>query len=249
MTLHSLRPRSAAMIFAVAIAGLMPDSASAIINGTASGLSSYTVQIVTRAGRNCSGVVIGRTAVATAAHCAGAGAKILSGGAPAVATSVSNLAVLEDGTQIRVSGDAAILRFANPRFAAPVPVGSETGSHFVVAGFGTTDEAHPGANGALHQATLVRAGPYKLIDPHRAGRAISASACFGDSGGPVMQGSTLIGIITRASHTSPRIACGHLTHYAPIMRSGRTTANGLVSAALSLPQFHTVSGKVQRLEY
>ena len=212
----------AAMVLAVAITSLAPGTAHAIVNGTASWLASHTVQIVTRAGRTCSGVVIGRMAVATAAHCAGSGAKVLSGGAPVIAASVSSSVILEDGTRVSVSGDAAILRFTTPLpgFASPVTIGAEAADgRFTVAGYGTTNEAHPGANGALHEASLVRAGPRRLVDPHRVG-SIGASACFGDSGGPVMQGSTLVGIVTRASHPSPRIACGHLTHYAPIVRSG-----------------------------
>jgi hypothetical protein len=71
----------------------------------------------------------------------------------------------------------------------------------------------------LHEASLVAAGPRALVDPNRSG-SISASACFGDSGGSVMRGSELVGIITRAAHPSPRIAGGHLTRWAPVTVSG-----------------------------
>ncbi len=66
----------------------------------------------------------------------------------------------------------------------------------------------------------MRASARALVDPHRSG-SIGASACFGDSGGPVMRGGELVGIITRAAHPSPRIACGDLTRWAAITVSGQ----------------------------
>src|SRR6202022_2322230 len=73
---------------------------------------------------------------------------------------------------------------------------------------GTKCEGWHGSFGALHEATLVAHSPYALVDPNRTG-SIGASACFGDSGGPVLRGGMLVGIITRAAHPSPRLACGH----------------------------------------
>lgn len=223
-----------APLVACAILAAATDNAAAIINGTASWMSGHTVQVVARSGRICTGVVIDSTAVVTAAHCAGYGATILAGGAPAKVTSVTNSIVRADGTRIRVAGDAAILKLAAPIYASPVNVGSGiSGTSFTVAGFGTTSEEHPGAVGALHEASLVRAGPNALIDPHRQGQ-IGASACFGDSGGPVIQGGALVGIITRASHPSPRIACGHLTHFAPVIATvGAPVATSSAPAAAS----------------
>ena len=62
---------------------------------------------------------------------------------------------------------------------------------------------------------LVAEGPNTLVDPNRAG-SIGASACFGDSGGPVLRGGMLVGIITRATHPSPHLACGHLTRWVAV---------------------------------
>ena len=74
----------------------------------------------------------------------------------------------------------------------------------------------------LRRAARGNAGcrrPRALVDPNRTG-SIGASACFGDSGGPVTRGGELVGIITRAAHPSPRIACGDLTRWAAITVSG-----------------------------
>ncbi len=98
------------------------------------------------------------------------------------------------------------------------PVGEGEGDIFTIAGYGTTDEHWRGTFGKLHEAVVVPAEPRALVDPNRTG-SISASACFGDSGGPVMRGGMLVGIITRAAHPSPRIACGDLTRWAAITAS------------------------------
>jgi hypothetical protein len=97
-----------------------------------------------------------------------------------------------------------------------------------IAGFGAVDEIHQGG-GALHEASLVHAGRFLLVDPRRSG-PISASACFGDSGGPVVSGGQLVGVITRASYPRSARACGYYTHYAPVVVSGHaqpaTTGSG-----------------------
>ena len=94
------------------------------------------------------------------------------------------------------------------------------GDRFTIAGYGTTDERARGAFGSLHEASLVAASGRALVDPNRSG-AIGASACFGNSGGPVMRGGELVGVITRANYPHKRIACGYYTRWAPIRVYGR----------------------------
>jgi hypothetical protein len=120
---------------------------------------------------------------------------------------------------VHVSGDASILHLSKPlpETIAAVPVGDGDGDNFIIAGYG--------GSGRLHQATLVAASPYALVDPGRDG-TISASACFGDSGGPVLRGGVLVGVITRAAHPSPHRACGDLTRWAPISVSGNVEELG-----------------------
>ena len=65
----------------------------------------------------------------------------------------------------------------------------------------------------------MNASPYSLVDPGRDG-PISASACYGDSGGPVLRGGVLVGVITRANYPHKRIACGFYTTWTPIAVSG-----------------------------
>ena len=192
--------------------------ADAVVMGTASSLGSYTVRLI---GRDyCSGVAIARRLVVTAAHCARRSMRVVGGGSISIA-GVARSAVLEDGRRVRVSGDAAILRLAEPlpMNISSAPVGRGEGDTFTIAGYGTTDEDARGAFGSLHEASLVAASSRALVDPHRSG-SIGASACFGDSGGPVMRGGMLVGIITRAAYPRRRIACGYLTRWAPVTASG-----------------------------
>jgi hypothetical protein len=224
-------PRLRATAFiALTAAVLAARPALAVVQGTSSSLS-YTVRLV--GAYYCSGVVIARRAVVTAAHC-GRGMRVLAGGRSYGIASVSRSAVLDDGRRVEVKGDAAILHLTSPlaESVAAAPVGEGSGDSFTIAGYGTTDERWRGSFGRLHEAHLVNAGDNVLVDPHRSGN-ISASACFGDSGGPVLRGGELVGIITRAAHPAPRIACGDYTRWAPI----RVTGAGEAVAVNNEPAF------------
>jgi hypothetical protein len=192
--------------------------AHAVIKGSASAHGRHTVRLVGN-GSHCSGVVIARNAIATAAHCARL-MNVIAGSRSFRVAGISRSAVLDDGRRVSVSGDAAILRLAAPLPAdvEAAPVGDGSGDNYTIAGYGTTDERWRVSSGALHEATLVAEGAHALVDPNRTG-TIGASACFGDSGGPVLRGGMLVGVISRASHPSPHLACGHLTRWAPLTAS------------------------------
>jgi Trypsin len=200
---------------AVMLAAAPP--AGAVVKGIRShSLTAYTVRLV--GDGYCSGVVIAPRLVVTARHCA-YGMSVLAAHRYYRVAKVSRDGVLDDGRRVHVSGDASILHLSKPlpETIAAVPVGDGDGDNFIIAGYG--------GSGILHQANLVAAGPYALVDPGRDG-AISASACFGDSGGPVLRGGVLVGVITRAAHPSPRRACGDLTRWAPISVSGNVEVLG-----------------------
>jgi hypothetical protein len=201
--------------------------ASAVIKGTSSTLGPHVVRI--HAGHVCTGVAIARRVIVTARHCVRGGMRIVAGRVSIGVAGTGQSGTLDDGRQVSVTGDATIVRLAAPLPVSivPVKVGEGDGDQYTIAGYGTASEAARGAVGTLREAKLVAAEPRALVDPNRTG-SIGASACFGDSGGPVLRGGALIGIITRAAHPHPHIACGHLTRWAPVVASDAAATTAAV---------------------
>ncbi len=227
----------AALLLAQTIAALLVAAApaGAVVLGTSSSLGGYTVRLV--GPYYCSGVAIARRYIATAAHCANRRMRVMSGGGSIGIAGVSHSAVLDDGRRVSVAGDAVILKLAEdlPFGVSAAPLGSGDGDSFTIAGYGTIDEAARGAFGSLHEAKLVAGPGRQLVDPNRSG-AVGASACFGDSGGPVMRGGALVGVITRANCPRERIACGFYTRWAPVRVSGTATAAATADDSASVAE-------------
>jgi hypothetical protein len=197
-----------------------------VIMGTRShSLASYTVRLVGNG--KCSAAVIARRLVATARHCA-YGMTVLADHHYYRVAKVSRDGVLDDGRRVYAAGDSSILHLTKPlpETILAAPVGDGEGDSFTIGGYGTTSERWRGGFGRLHEATLVATDTYyALVDPGRDG-PISASACYGDSGGPVLRGGVLVGVITRANYPHKRIACGFYTTWAPIAVSGNVEVLG-----------------------
>jgi hypothetical protein len=228
---------------------LFATPAHAVVKGRPSAHAAFTVRLVGNV--QCSGVVISRIAVATAGHC-GRGLQVIAGGRSFGIARISRSVILDDGRRVSVSGDAAILQLASPLPAefATAPIGDGLGDTYTIAGYGTPDERWRSAFGVLREAMLVAEAPYTLVDPNRTD-SIGASACHGDSGGPVLRGGMLVGIVTRAAHPSPHLACGHLTRWAPVTAYDPVAmgaSNAADTAAIEPPRHISAeaSGRVKR---
>jgi hypothetical protein len=228
---------SAAFIFA-------PSPAHAVMKGySAGGISRHVVKLV---GHNllCTATVIGRDKLLTANHC-------VEGTGP--------FHVIAAGRQIAVvshssAGQVTQLTLASPLPASIVPI--ETGSastdgSFTIAGYGTAQESARMHSAGLKEARLVADAKYGgLVDPKRRG-PISASACMGDSGGPVAKFDgrryVLVGIVERVSNYAGVGACGFLTHFSAV--SGNSTyasAPAGTTRQASEPRAMRVASKKQR---
>jgi len=215
-----------AFIFAASAAFLLSSGdAHAVMRGsTAGGISRHVVKLV---GHNllCTATVVGRQHLLTANHC-------VEGSGP--------FHVVVGGRQIAVAshspaGQVTQLTLAAPLPASVVPIstsgaGGADGS-YTIAGYGTAQESARMHSAGLREARLVNDSRYNaLVDPRRRG-AISASACMGDSGGPVARYDgkryVLVGIVERVSNYAGIGACGFLTHYSSV--SG-------VSSVASVPE-------------
>lgn len=220
------------------------DPAHAIINGNSSSLGVHMVRIIGGTGKpNCSGVALDRIHIVTAGHCRAR--YVLTDNDRIRVARTARSALLDDGKRVSVRGDAVIvtLRHQLPVSIRPIAIGAQDKGPFVIAGFGAVAESQRGRLGPLHEAIVVQHTASWLVDPQRDGE-LSASACYGDSGGAVIQNGALVGVITRASHPNPRRVCGHLTQFTPIMATG---AGPVRSTAVSLaPEQKAVRRKAKR---
>ena len=203
--------------------------ADAIMRGHgAAGIGRHVVRLVGRGGLACSATVIGPQEVLTSNHC-------IDGSDPYF--------VIAGGRRIKVAshsgyGTVARLTLASPLPGGYVPIatagGFGDGGAIVIAGYGTGVESANARGWALRAATLVADGNSgALVDPARRG----ASACMGDSGGPVARFDgrqyVLVGIIERASNPSPTRACGDRTHYVSV--GGLSSWSGTTAARTDAP--------------
>lgn len=224
---HALR----ALALCFGLAGLAP-AAQAVVGPTTSEgrLAPHVVMVLKSSARGpafCTGIVIARDVVLTAAHCvAGAtGLRLhLPGGERSdlllVADSIVHPEYRPDAPRTRErSIDLAMVRAATPLPAALSPVEIDwapqvsVGMPYRVAGFGLGAEGVERSAGVLRVTSLAARAPLSKIllwanDPEARGRG----ACTGDSGGPIFAGNSdrLVAVTVWSTGAGKR-QCGDLT--------------------------------------
>lgn len=238
------RPSLAITGLAAAILSALPeDRASAIVGGASvptEDLARQVVMIKDARGNHCTGTVIARDLVLTAAHCAATTVGLTVYGADAAnAASYTVLIAVRhpqynarNYTRAQATVDLAVLKLASPlRDAKPVPVRGRVpipGERLVIAGFGVTASGSTKGMGSLRIATVTAVGQpstlqLRLSDVASRGGAIAGlGACDGDSGGPVFEQKggqfAVVGVLSWANGPNLSPGCGGLTGVTPLMR-------------------------------
>lgn len=203
--------------------------------------SQPEVMFVGSGGNFCTGTMIVRDLVLTAAHCIHRGdsyklVEVGRDGQP-VFNDVAAIAThpqfnLKSMLAHRATADVALLKLKVPHkgYLAPLhPLRPRValGERFVVRGYGATIRANGNSAGRLREATLAAIGQpgnlqLRLVDPASdGGKRPGLGGCTGDSGAPVYQKMSsgylgLYGVVSWSTAPNFEDGCGGVTGVTPI---------------------------------
>ena len=231
------------MIWRVALCLLLCSApASAMVGPTRPGteVTRAVVMITGSRGTFCTGTLIARDLVLTAAHCVQPGAdyKLIEFD-PQRQPTLRDTARIERHPQFsmqtflasRATADVALIKLSAPAaggaiaplFAGPLKVAP--GDRFTVAGYGLAVRGDGRSGGTSRAADLVATGrpgnlQIRLVDPAGNGERPGAGACTGDSGAPafVSEGGRLavIGVVSWSTGPNLSDGCGGMTGLTPL---------------------------------
>lgn len=189
-------------------------------------LAAQTVLIVSTRGASCTGTVLGRDVVLTAAHCVAPPADYavaLVSETPPKLIPVARIAVHPqfDADQFRTrrpTPDLALVKLAEPlpgRFR-PARLAAEgglppKGATFALVGFGVTSDGAPKSAGTLRTVSLPSIGSTGGIMVRLSRAEGGAGACTGDSGGPAFKDGAVAGVVGWATGPNGARGCGGVT--------------------------------------
>ena len=208
------------------MAGLAP--AFAVVGGNESSgpLARSTVMVLNSRGGVCSGVVLARDVVLTAAHCVAGGGEFRvhwrgDDGQPVLvapaARVIHPLYVANSVAERRRSIDLALLLTPGdlPARFGPVPLAAATpgnGAPVTLGGYGVAREGDARSTGTFRTVGLSAVEPYgRSTILLWASGARGAGACEGDSGGPISDSSGAVAAITSWAARDRTGSCGTMS--------------------------------------
>lgn len=213
------------------------------ISGNAPPASGFAAQaivmIVDSRGGFCTGTVIARDLVLTAAHCVARQATYRvrlskDGGVTDVETTRSHPGFsMANYVKSRATADVALVKLKTPLPASVVPASLggtrrvAVGETMIVAGFGSTQDGKEQGIGEPRMAPLVVTGQpgslqIRLQDPATRNASIGLGSCTGDSGGPAFgrkdaDGGEVMGVVSWSTAPRNEAGCGGLTGLTPLL--------------------------------
>jgi hypothetical protein len=194
------------------------------------------VTIVGSHGNSCTGTLIARDVVLTAAHCIAPGTttKIVDyKSRPPRLLDIRRTAVhpqfdMQSLLAHRATADVALLQLASPLPAQPAALGGAlmpitVGMRLTVVGMGVAIAGDGRSGGVARAASLAVTGrpgtlQIRLVDPSTNNARAGLGACTGDSGAPAFldSGAVIAGVVSWSTGPNNASGCGGLTGVTPL---------------------------------
>ncbi|WP_416193924.1 S1 family peptidase [Nitrobacter sp. TKz-YC01] len=224
---------------AVVAAVMLTHPAFAMVGGGGApspALANAVVTIVGSGGSSCTGTLIARDVILTAAHCiaSGVATKMVDyGSQPPRLLDIKRAAAHpqfnpQSVLAHRATADIGLLQLAAPLAVQPVRIGGalmpiNVGQRLTVIGMGVATPGDGRSGGVARAASLAVTGKpgtlqIRLVDPSTNNARAGLGACTGDSGAPAMldSGGVIIGVVSWSTGANNASGCGGLTGVTPL---------------------------------
>jgi hypothetical protein len=200
--------------------------------------ANAVVTIVGSHGTSCTGTLIARDIVLTAAHCIAPGTayKIVDyKSQPPRLLDIRRVAThpqfdMQSLLAHRATADVALLQLASPLAAQPAALGGAlmpvtAGMRLTVVGMGVAIAGDGRSGGVARAASLAVTGrpgtlQIRLVDPSTNNTRAGLGACTGDSGAPAFLdssgGGVIVGVVSWSTGPNNASGCGGLTGVTPL---------------------------------